>query len=253
MARRQTRPKEEFRETTTIESKMMSPEGELEEITREVRMDAGTTGSGGTPNPIQPMSLERSANYTTTDLAFWAAIRKCSEAMSFSNYLRFIDMVLCGSSKGDKAPPAETEFGQAANNQVPALQRLGCLPATQGRHRGFRGGQRRCDAPRPGLPGPQVQGNGRQVPHGSRGAGRPGCQSANSLGGRGGGTRLPSQALAQWRYDGKIEDGSSTWSLSARSCPISGSGTRSSIRQLIYPRVATASLSISSLIPACWS
>ena len=87
------------------------------------------------------MSLERSANYTTTDLAFWAAIRKCSEAMSFSNYLRFIDMVLCGSSKGDKAPPPDG-VREAADNQVPALQRLGCLTGYSSRHRGFRGGQR---------------------------------------------------------------------------------------------------------------
>jgi hypothetical protein len=40
--------------------------------------------------------LHRTANEATSDLALWAVIRKSCEAMSFRNYLRFIDHVLCG-------------------------------------------------------------------------------------------------------------------------------------------------------------
>ncbi|MEP7337944.1 MAG: hypothetical protein ABI977_09390 [Acidobacteriota bacterium] len=42
------------------------------------------------------VSLQRSAVEPTSDLALWVVIRESARAMSFANYQRFTDMVLCG-------------------------------------------------------------------------------------------------------------------------------------------------------------
>jgi hypothetical protein len=112
MAKRPTIREEVLTETTTIESETIGPAGELEEIKREVRIDTEIIDQPKPANRTLPVSLERSANYTTTDLALWALIRKSSEAMSFSNYHRFIDMVLSGDPDDDKYPRPRDEFGK---------------------------------------------------------------------------------------------------------------------------------------------
>ena len=51
------------------------------------------------PLPSAPplaVTLERSGNPPTPDLALWAVIRRSTRDMSFQNYLRFLDLVLCG-------------------------------------------------------------------------------------------------------------------------------------------------------------
>jgi len=108
MAKRQAIRKEEVLEETVT----MSP---ASGATEEVLAKTVTVSAAPTPAPasrIQPMSLERSADYTTTDLALWAMIRKSSESMSFSNYLRFIDFVLCGGTADDKLNQPKNEFGE---------------------------------------------------------------------------------------------------------------------------------------------
>jgi len=48
------------------------------------------------PSAPQAVTLERSGNPPTPDLALWAVIRRSTRDMSFQNYLRFLDLVLCG-------------------------------------------------------------------------------------------------------------------------------------------------------------
>jgi hypothetical protein len=48
------------------------------------------------PPPLR-VSLQRSAAQKTVDLPLWVVIRKSTEALSFNNYNRFMDIVLCGA------------------------------------------------------------------------------------------------------------------------------------------------------------
>jgi hypothetical protein len=68
-------------------------EDEMEEIVR-----AETPAAAG---GITPVTLERSGNPPTPDLALWAVIRKSTDHMSFSNYHRFLELVLCGHPRPD--------------------------------------------------------------------------------------------------------------------------------------------------------
>jgi hypothetical protein len=100
------------REEEVLEEKVTMPSGVTEEVLAKTVTVTSAPTPAAAPNRIQPISLERSADYTTTDLALWAVIRKCSEAMSFSNYLRFIDLVLCGGTADEKLNLSKNEFGQ---------------------------------------------------------------------------------------------------------------------------------------------
>jgi hypothetical protein len=83
-----------------------------------------TPDSPSVGNRILPVSLERSAHPATTDLALWAVIRKSSEALSFSNYSRFIDLVLCG----DRAPRTQTQAEHETSKELQGLSGLRYLP-----------------------------------------------------------------------------------------------------------------------------
>ncbi len=53
------------------------------------------------PRPVArgdtlPVTMRRTANVPTEDLPLWVVIRKASEAISFENYLKYMDLVLCG-------------------------------------------------------------------------------------------------------------------------------------------------------------
>jgi hypothetical protein len=52
---------------------------------------------------ILPVTLRRTANVPTLDLPLWVVIRKSTEGLSFDNYLRFMDIVLCGIGQDGKA------------------------------------------------------------------------------------------------------------------------------------------------------
>lgn len=52
----------------------------------------------GVPGSIG-VSLQRSASRETPDLPLWVIIRNSSEAMSFENYNRFMNLVLCGAGQ----------------------------------------------------------------------------------------------------------------------------------------------------------
>jgi hypothetical protein len=58
------------------------------------------------PQPVQnvggniSVTLRRTATAPTTDLPLWVVIRKSAEAISFNNYNRFMELVLCNSEGG---------------------------------------------------------------------------------------------------------------------------------------------------------
>lgn len=56
------------------------------------------------------VTLRRTATAPTTDLALWAIIRKSTEAISFNNYNRFMDFVLCGLDIPSGGQPVVDEF-----------------------------------------------------------------------------------------------------------------------------------------------
>lgn len=75
--------------------------------------------------------LHRTANETTHDIALWAVIRKSCEAMSFNNYMRFTDHVLCGRAFDDAGDEGcWPELWKARTNEVTALSQRRFLPFT---------------------------------------------------------------------------------------------------------------------------
>jgi hypothetical protein len=45
-----------------------------------------------------PVRLQRSGLFSTDDLALWLVIKRATDAISFNNYSRFMDLVLCGET-----------------------------------------------------------------------------------------------------------------------------------------------------------
>lgn len=59
------------------------------------------------------VTLRRTATAPTSDLPLWAVIRKSTEAISWDNYTRFMDLVLCGIGKNPQVPTGvETRFNE---------------------------------------------------------------------------------------------------------------------------------------------
>ena len=44
--------------------------------------------------------MRRTATDATEDLSLWVVIRKSTEALSFNNYFRFMNFILCGEQIG---------------------------------------------------------------------------------------------------------------------------------------------------------
>jgi hypothetical protein len=76
----------------------------------------GAAGFNSFPQPVQTVSggisvaLRRTQATPTADLPLWVVIRRTTDAVSFENYLRFMDLVLCGIGKTTVATPGETAF-----------------------------------------------------------------------------------------------------------------------------------------------
>jgi hypothetical protein len=66
---------------------------ELASDSREIEMLASPGVSTG---PTTSVTLRRAEAQPTADLALWVVIRKATDALSFGNYSRFMDIVLCG-------------------------------------------------------------------------------------------------------------------------------------------------------------
>lgn len=61
---------------------------------------------------VVPVTLRRTAIAPTDDLPLWVVIKKSTDALSFENYNRFMDIVLCGKPGNGKLAASETEFGR---------------------------------------------------------------------------------------------------------------------------------------------
>jgi hypothetical protein len=75
------------------------------------------------------VSLRRTATTPTTDLPLWVVIRSSSDALSFDNYLKFTDMVLCGIDPNTKKPLKHSQweqevFGVAQAKGTPSFKTL---------------------------------------------------------------------------------------------------------------------------------
>ena len=78
---------------------------------REVPHRRGARMSQGAAVPVLPssqsitgdvnVSMRRTATDATEDLGLWVVIRKSTEALSFNNYFRFMNHVLCGEPIGE--------------------------------------------------------------------------------------------------------------------------------------------------------
>jgi len=76
------------------------------------------------------VTMRRAATEATEDLPLWVVIRKSTEAISFNNYFRFMNHVLCGE-------PLSSEFSEYELGKIPgkktkfdALQKKRFLPFT---------------------------------------------------------------------------------------------------------------------------
>jgi len=62
-------------------------------------------------------SLRRSATVPTTDLPLWIVVRRSAEALSFNNYSRYIDLLLCHDTTGFRDHPGFAEFEALQNKR----------------------------------------------------------------------------------------------------------------------------------------
>jgi hypothetical protein len=94
-----------------------------------------TASVTGMPDRVQvggdvTVTMRRAATEATEDLPLWVVIRKSTEAISFNNYFRFMNHVLCGE-------PLSLEFSEYELSKIPgkktkfdALQKKRFLPFT---------------------------------------------------------------------------------------------------------------------------
>src|SRR5262249_54376975 len=64
-------------------------------------------------NAVQPVTLRRTGNPPTADLPLWVVIRNTTEAISFDNYSRQMDRVLCGIDPDTKEPLSKNDLDTA--------------------------------------------------------------------------------------------------------------------------------------------
>jgi hypothetical protein len=75
------------------------------------------------------VSMRRTATDPTEDLGLWVVIRKSNEALSFNNYFRFMNHVLCGEPIGE-APEFEASRMAANRRRFNELRKERSLPFT---------------------------------------------------------------------------------------------------------------------------
>ena len=83
---------------------------------------SGTFGGFNNRSRVTTVALQRSENAPTTDLALWVVIRKATEALSFDNYSKFMDSVLCGAG--------DAELPTGARQIFNSLRKRRALPFT---------------------------------------------------------------------------------------------------------------------------
>lgn len=63
------------------------------------------------------VSLQRAQAGVTSDLALWVVIQRATEAISFDNYQRFMDLLLCGIGRESGDAPVSAEFSSLRNRR----------------------------------------------------------------------------------------------------------------------------------------
>lgn len=74
------------------------------------------------------VSMRRTATEPTEDLGLWVVIRKSTEALSFNNYFRFMNHVLCGEPVGEHHHDFEAERMLANQRRFERLRHERFLP-----------------------------------------------------------------------------------------------------------------------------
>ncbi|MDD5319938.1 MAG: hypothetical protein PHD43_04860 [Methylococcales bacterium] len=101
----------------------------LAEMFEQVVVDADEN----TPLPISGninVSLTRTETAFTEDKAFWTAIRNSTEALSFNNYLRFMDWIFCGKTPTDLSAFESSRFDTKKATWQDPLLKTRFLPFT---------------------------------------------------------------------------------------------------------------------------
>jgi hypothetical protein len=75
-------------------------------------------------NNTVPVSLQRTTIQRTDDLGLWVVIRRSTQAIGFNNYLRFMDLVLCGI---DSQNLTDEEFN-SIDTRYSNLRKVRALP-----------------------------------------------------------------------------------------------------------------------------
>ena len=108
----------------TLKDGLRSSAGKItDEATAAVRPDSQSiTGDVN-------VSMRRTATEVTEDIGLWVVIRKSAEALSFKNYFRFVNHVLCGEPIGEPRD-FETERFPAKQDRFDQLRQQRFLPFT---------------------------------------------------------------------------------------------------------------------------
>jgi hypothetical protein len=75
-----------------------------------------------------PVSMRRTASVPTTDLPLWVVIRNSNEAISFAEYSRFMDIVLCGIDPDSRRPLRDQGASKRQQSGFDNLSRRRSLP-----------------------------------------------------------------------------------------------------------------------------
>src|SRR5258708_7463152 len=81
--------------------------------------------AGGPPGLPQPLavSLTRTFEPATDDQALWMLIRQSTDQLSFTNYSRYMDLVLCMDDRGGDIPNPPLGYPSTSRRQKPASRR----------------------------------------------------------------------------------------------------------------------------------
>jgi hypothetical protein len=75
-----------------------------------------------------PVTMRRTASLPTTDLPLWVVIRNSNEAISFTEYSRFMDIVLCGIDPDSRRPLRDQGASKRRQSGFDSLSRRRALP-----------------------------------------------------------------------------------------------------------------------------
>lgn len=116
----------ELRFTCTLRLNRKADLGDIDEELHNLNRNIRNTPNF---NGVVPVSLQRTSITPTGDIGLWLVIRKSTQATSFGNYARFMEMVLCGrDGEGRQVFPPTDEIDDQANEVYRTLRKIRSLP-----------------------------------------------------------------------------------------------------------------------------